>query len=507
MNPYQTEPSLLAIFLNSKQKELLIKKQVSFPMIQAFLRKKEKIFQDIPIYSNYKFTDNIKIYQIPEDSERNFLFELLNYLPNSISGDPDIDEVYFVYLEGIFPLLDETLTLALKERHKKYLSQYSYSENLPIGIVPYFVSREFVLSLPENLTQRVHEFFLKNINNYDTEIFYHPPDLRQFRLNFSLDSLRSIRFVQDVLSFNPNVSYTELLDFIKAHPSSFRAFPSYIELEIFKGCSYNCIFCPRTFADLSQDNQEMELISFERILEELERNFPSPFTLTFGGLGEPLLHSKFNAFLKTGLSSYLVEELIIETALYTSTKEFFQALRELGKELISKLTVIVNLPSVKGETYQALTKGNVGLEIILQNLNELKNILSKENLYIQILKIQEVELEIEEYFNYFEKEGYNVLLQKYNSYAGKMPERRVSDLTPIQREFCWHLARDLYIRFDGEVLLCKQLPEKSLGNIQKDDLSIIWDRGLEYFSYSLLNFHDKIPAPCQNCDEWYTFNA
>jgi radical SAM protein with 4Fe4S-binding SPASM domain len=83
----------------------------------------------------------------------------------------------------------------------------------------------------------------------------------------------------------------------------------------------------------------------------------------------------------------------------------------------------------------------------------------------------------------------------------------VSDLTPIQREFCWHLARDLYVQVNGDVLICKQLDGDPIGNILKDDLGSIWNKGLESFSLSLNGEHQKISAPCLSCDEWYTFNA
>ena len=62
------------------------------------------------------------------------------------------------------------LTRELESRHTRYLAQYSYSENLPKGIVPYFLSREFVNSIPDNVPTTAHDYLIKNLNNYDTEI-------------------------------------------------------------------------------------------------------------------------------------------------------------------------------------------------------------------------------------------------------------------------------------------------------------------------------------------------
>ncbi|MCX7999445.1 MAG: spiro-SPASM protein, partial [Leptospiraceae bacterium] len=433
---------------------------------------------------------------------------LIEYLPPSQSEDSDIDEVYFVYFEGICPIFDLQLTKELKERHRKYLSQYSYSENLPPGIVPYFISREFLQTLPRGWKTKPHDYLLKNINQYDTEIFFHPPDLRQLRLCFNLDSLYSLRLIQDIFSHNPAITYDEVWDFLKKHPSSFRPFPSYIELEIYRGCEYSCNFCPRTFVNLQNDFHEMKLITLERILKEIEISFGNEVTLCFGGLGEPLLHKEIFYFLNFALNQEIVHELILETALYKNANELEHFIKTLTEKQSKKLTLIVNLPSTNQITYSQMTgQEQISVNQILESIQRLKNILPKENLYVQILKIEELEDEMENYVSYFDKESISVIIQKYNSYAQKMKERRSADFTPIQREFCWHLFRDLYVSFDGTVELCKQLGGTTLGNILEQDLVNIWEKGLIFAQHSFNLEHEKIPAPCLKCDEWYTFNA
>ncbi|MCX7999562.1 MAG: spiro-SPASM protein, partial [Leptospiraceae bacterium] len=407
--------------------------------------------------TNLLFTKEHKLHLISTQNEVEFLLKILEYLPPSQSEDKDIDEVYFAYFEGICPIFDSELTLELKERHRKYLSQYSYSENLPIGTVPFFISREFLQTLPKDWKGKVHDYLLKNINQYDTEIFFYPPDLRQLRLSFNLDSLYSLRLIQDIFSYDPTIRYEQVLDFLKKHPSSFRPFPSYIEIEIYRGCEYSCNFCPRTFVNLQNDFHEMKLITLERLLEELEISFGNELTLCFGGLGEPLLHKEIFYLLNFALNKEIVRELILETALYKNINELENFIQGLHDEKRKKLTVIVNLPSIQEKTYLQITgQTQTTVNQILDNLQKLKNILPKENLHVQILKIEELEEELESYVNYFDKENISVIIQKYNSYAQQMKERRIADFTPIQREFCWHLFRDLYISFDGTVELCKQ---------------------------------------------------
>ena len=108
-----------------------------------------------------------------------------------------------------------------------------------------------------------------------------------------------------------------------------------------------------------------------------------------------------------------------------------------------------------------------------------------------------------------EELGASFLFQKYNRYAGLMPERRVSDMTPLERYACWHLRRDLFIRANGDVAYCKQTVDQSKnsarGNLAKDKLGDIWNAQRADF---VANFHEKYPShlPCATCDEYFTFN-
>src|SRR5690606_34457334 len=108
------------------------------------------------------------------------------------------------------------------------------------------------------------------------------------------------------------------------------------------------------------------------------------------------------------------------------------------------------------------------LETVLANIARFEEALRTEyaagraastfRLHVELLKITDVADEITAYFDRFEDSPVNVILQKFNSYAGRVPERRVSDLTPLHRDFCWHLARDVYLTADGRIPLCRQDP-------------------------------------------------
>ncbi|MBE7412580.1 MAG: spiro-SPASM protein [Leptospiraceae bacterium] len=507
MNLLEFHPSLVSIFLTQENVEQIenysnLVFKFSEKLKEVFPNLKIFVNQDIEILKKY-FLD---IQAIHSTDELDFLQKVTEKLPPSISGDSDIDEVFFVYIPGIFPLLDTNLTQELLSRHKKYLSQYSYSENLPAGIVPFFISREFVLSLPKKLETATHEYLLKNINNYDVEIFYSPPDLRQYRLNFSLKDSRSSVLVDSLLKENSKTTYKEILPLLMKFPKIFRSSPSYIEIELFRGCDLKCTFCPRQYISNDSDGQYLNTEFLQSLFKDMNEYFHSPFSVCFGGMGEPLLHPEFNDIVKAALFTDSLKELIVETSLSTDIDNLIQFIEGLSLGEKKKLTFIVNLSTLDEKQYHSIYGKNI-LPDLLKKINQLEKFLQKGNLHVQIIKMKEVENQIENYFNFFEEKQINVILQKYNRYAELMPEKRVSDLTPIKREFCWHLTRDMYICHDGSVAICRQDFQNSIGNLNTNSIIEIWNRGLDSFSNSLHGNHSLTKAPCLQCDEWYTFNA
>lgn len=512
MNPNFTfNTSLVAIYLNRYQIELIRKGTYPKNLLDAYFGKIRNIFGNLPIFINCHDPNFLSEYNFLQplgaQDETMFLNQIYERLPKSTLNDPDIDEVFFAYFQGIFPFLDTGLTNELLGRHTKYLSQYSYSENLPPGIVPTFVSREFLREVPPG-TPSIHDFLIKNINHYDTEIFYIAPDLRQLRLDFSLKDERSLLMSGKVFEANPSIQYSQMQKFFLENTDVFRLGPSYMEIEIINDCQNACIFCPRSNPDTKMPVTQLEGDFFRKLTLNLGKQFGMGVTFCLGGLGEPLLHTNLSSILSILLDFQYLQEIIIETSLYPDINNLLDFLKTINEAQKEKISFIINLTTLKAEKYKEIYKSESSLDTILEKVHLLKETHIKKNVHVQFLKIAEVEEELDEYFDFFEqKEGLNVILQKYNSYAKLLPERRTNDLTPIKREFCWHLARDVYINANGDVSVCKQAQKNVIGNLYNQDLHSIWNKGHTMFSYSMNGKHEKIDAPCLDCDEWYTFNA
>ncbi|MCZ8237703.1 MAG: spiro-SPASM protein [Leptospiraceae bacterium] len=503
-------PSYVCLYLN-KETDLFYRNNTFFLKyknlyIETFQSKLSKLFPKIEFISN---SNSLGFQEIQADSEVDFLFKIKEILPNSQSRNEDWDEVCILYFHGLAPLLDLDLTKKIWQRHTKFLSQYSYSENLPDGIIPRILTREFIETLPKSLSQTVHEFFLKNINNYDVEIFFEHPDLRQYRLKLTPNNARSHHLVKHILDKSPDFPYSNLINFIKENSNLYRSSPSWIELELIRGCELKCTFCPRQYSDNALDGSQFtinEVLDLKNKLSSLDSNY----TICIGGMGEPLLHTDFEQIVKEIVSLQNLSELIVETSLSLHWNRLSNCIKSLNELEKKKLTIIINLTTLKEERYKAIY-GQKLLKEVLTNVDSLTKILPIENVHVQILKILEVEDEVDSYFTFFEKKNINIIFQKYNSYAGSLEEKRVSDLTPLKREFCWHLARDLYIHANGDVAVCKQVVNdpkiRSLGNIKTQTFEDIWNKSQSIFQESILGNHHKTGLPCLQCDEWYTFNS
>lgn len=515
------KPALAVVYLD-KQSISFLGKHPDWKLFRIFVEKVHLVFPELKFAINAKEllnehlasigkSENFELFS-GELTEVQFLVEVGLRLPKSQFNDPDWDEVCFLYFSGISPLLDLKLMEQSFERHKRYFSQYSYSENLPEGLIPKVLTREFLSSLPDALNSDTHSFFLKNINQYDVDIFFVPPDLRQYRLDFRVSNFRNYSLILKILEYisaNESLSqieYDAILPLLEKNPAWYREFPSYIEWEIIQACELKCSFCPRQDMDLSKDGTLVSLEDASRFIANWSQEIRSDFTVALGGNGEPFLHPNWKEIIHLLLEIPQLKELIIETALYKDFDSLKNELSIMSEAKKSKLSFIINFSTLKSDRYTNLYGQGLHKEI-LERIKELKSILPSQSLNVQMIKMLDVKDEIEEYFNFFEKLGINVILQKYNSFAGKLKEKRVSDLTPIRREFCWHLNRDLYVNADGSVAICKQVQKLTIGNLKSETFSEIWKKGEVHFNNSFLGNHKEIPAPCLNCDEWYTFNA
>jgi len=418
-----------------------------------------------------------------------------------------------IYFSNIFLLFNLEISQKLLSIHKQFLADYSFGENIPAGLCPViFQSSIFDTALqsneeiPDELPMALSSYIEKNINKFHVEIHYEEPDLRMLRLDFSAKNLRSLSLIDKVVKESANSSLSNLSKLFKEKPQTLYHFPSYIEVELISECDLNCTFCPRQYIE-NQNNQLNEK-EIEKIITFCDQGLGDTH-IALGGMGEPLQHPHFEELAKKLINSNSTKSLIVETNGINLDKiiKLLEAIEQDEKE---KLKIILNLNSLKNYT---TIHGQDKLTLILECINKLVKFLDNNNLshlkksvYLQMLKIEENEDETDNLFALSDELGIGFILQKYNTY-NIMPQKRVSDMTPLERSSCWHLRRDMTIKANGDVSYCKQdVSNKNIrGNIKTKNLNKIWS---QQQSSWVKNYQQKLETNpnCQSCDEYFTFN-
>lgn len=213
--------------------------------------------------------------------------------------------------------------------------------------------------------------------------------------------------------------------------------------------------------------------------------------------------------------SYSGLSVFIESDGLLITEEFCEKLKKIVDEAPErsnnwqKVMIAISLDAFSVQTYCKLHEGcseqdfskAVNAVTLLQNA-------IPGMVYPQFVRMDDNESELEGFFRYWNEKTNpstgNFIIQKYDNFAGLLPERKPADLSPLERMPCWHLRRDLTILSNGDAQICRaHVLSGVIGNVFKDDLENIWHKT----DYLLKNHIEKnYKEKCERCDESYTFN-
>ncbi|UKI56774.1 MAG: SPASM domain-containing protein [Treponema succinifaciens] len=116
--------------------------------------------------------------------------------------------------------------------------------------------------------------------------------------------------------------------------------------------------------------------------------------------------------------------------------------------------------------------------------------------------MNENEGELEKFYRFWHSKDSpsvgKVIIQKYNDFCKLLPSRKPADLSPLERNVCWHLKRDMTILCTGDVPLCRQFLFSSIGNVFDEGVENIWKK---YFDEVKNQLEKKYGEKCKDCDE------
>lgn len=417
---------------------------------------------------------------------------------------PDVNSLF--YLFGDTPFIDPVLCERMWNNHRRYHADYTFADAYPVGISVEIIRASAVsalASLAEGATgpiQRdtVFEVLRKDINAFEIETEIPPLDLRMLRICLAAEGRSGFMLVKRLADAGVRGAEA-LLRYLDENQQILRTLPAYLSVQISAACPQACTYCPYpgTAGDVLNLSEYMSLDRFKELLKGYSE-FAGRGYVNLSPWGEPALHPQISAILDA-LLEYPDLTGVIETAGLGWNRE---TLARLAEKAAGHLVWIVSLDAHTEETYRKL-RGPGFKEAVATAKTLLE--LFPSTAYVQAVRMDINEEELEHFYRSWKEVTQNIIIQKYDCFSGRLPQRRVADISPLKRNPCWHLKRDLVVLVNGDVPLCREdLDLKSpLGNIFSDGFEAVWKAGEEYYNQHI---QKKYPPLCRECDEYYTYN-
>lgn len=416
------------------------------------------------------------------------------------------------FIAGDCPLLDPTLSTGMHEKHRKYFVQYTFADGYPYGLTPEIIKTEVLPALKilakdntDPLSRDVlFKVFQKDINSFDIETEISPKDLRYLRISLTRDTKLNSQQTDAIIEVGGRDAES-ILRLFPERQDLLRTLPAYYQFQLTGGCPQTCNYCPYPSfgGDILNRKDQMPSARVEEILKHIS-SFSKEAVIGFGLWGEPAYHGEINQLVDKVLINPDFS-LCIETSgvgWSPEKREGFKKTVDSKENWVDRLIIIISLDALEKGTYEKI-RGQ-GFEEAYDTAEYFLSHFPR-NTYVQTVRMRENEEEVEQFYKFWKGKTENVIVQKYDHFCTYLPQRKVTDLSPLKRYPCWHMKRDFCILLDGTVPLCREDLRQNyvLGNVFEEDIAKIWERGGEFY---LKHIEQSYPDLCDSCDEYYTYN-
>jgi len=445
-----------------------------------------------------------------------------------ISGlQTDFELIYFAFVDC--PFLDPVLAGKLAERHIRGAAEYSYADGFAYGLAPEILSPGTpgilakILGDDDGPVERdiLFSVIQKDINAFDIETEISSVDLRCHRINLCADTKRNLLLLKNFISASSGKipSAAEVESIVENQPKILRTLPAFYPIQVYGGCPQKCTICPYPmFTDAMGRKDFMDCEKFSSLLDKITA-FSGDAVIDLSLWGELSLHPEKMKLIEEALRRPELA-LIIETSGIGWKNEEIEKCAELcgglekgavvRKNALPPLSWIVSLDTSDPQRYADLRgAGFAEAETLVKKLFSL----FPNDSYVQAVRVKGAEDDIEKFYRYWKtaspKNEKNIIIQKYDDFCGQLEKKQASDISPVIRQPCWHIMRDMPVLIDGDVPLCREnlsvlKGEKDiLGNVFADSLEDIWKKVDNYYGEQCMKKYEGL---CAGCDEYYTYN-
>ena len=429
------------------------------------------------------------------------------------------EAVFLVW--GDLPFLDPALAARMLESYGRYRAEYGFADGYPVGLAAEILSPRILPNLrslaasiasgpgaASSAPERESLFAVvqKDINSFDIETEISPKDLRDLRLVLACDSRRDRLLVERLMEAGVR-DEASVLSIVPRRLDLLRTLPAFVQVQVSGGCPQACSLCPwpTVGGDILARRDYMAAGRFASLMDQVEA-LCGDAVVDISLWGEPALNPEIGDIVREVLGRPALS-LIVETSGLGWDRDVVEGLAALGS---TRLDWVVSLDAPEKALYERLR--GPGWEEA-QSFAARALALFPGRVHLQTLRVRENESSLESFWRGWKKQTDNVIVQKYSTFAGFLPERKVCDLSPLLRRPCWHLKRDLAVLLDGTVPLCRECArgEIVLGSaFGPGGLEAAWKAGdalhLDHVAAGR-GESSRYPEPCTGCDEYYTYNA
>ncbi len=442
------------------------------------------------------------------------------------------DADFCIYTYADLPFLNKELTEELITTHTEYSAEYTFADGYPYGFSPELLDKG-TLKIMETLCKDVQKedgekaierdsifsFIKKDINAYEIESVLADNDWRLFRYNFSCGTKEHFMACKALFEVaEEKDSVEDLSKKASENPKILKTIPAYYNIQISDSCSGKCSHCPYPKAyeekykiNPCETKKVMDFDKFSTILNAI-KDFSDKAVINLSAWGDPLRNPDLLIYVKAilqyeGLSVFIeTDGTLISETFCNELKTIVSGCKKRNNKY-APVMIAVSVDAFSDATYKVV-HGEEGSVKALAEKIKLLNAAVPCCVYPQFVRMNSNEDELESFYRYWNEKSNessgNLIIQKYNDFADLLPECKPADLSPLDRNVCWHLRRDMTILSNGDVPLCSQyVLDGIIGNAFNENLQDIWKK----YDEELMNhICGKYKGKCGNCDEFYTFN-
>ncbi len=460
------------------------------------------------------------------------LSELLTDM-KKLCEENQAETVLFSYND--LPYLNKELSQKILNSQIEYKSEYTFADGYPYGFAPEALNAGTIGILAElsKTTQKplgdspvsrdaIYNLIKTDINSFDVETIIAESDWRLLRLAFHCgkkDNFMQCKALFEEASGDANAlaDVEQLSELASKNLACLKTVPGFYNIQISDKVNFESIYLP----ELEYSKSTMPYEKCAELIEKIAA-FSEKAVISLSAFGEPLLNADFLKIVEKILS-YKGLSVFFETDGLMVTQDFAEKMAVLEKSASprtngwQKIMIAVILDAASEQTYQKIHKNSPSKAFqTAVNAAALLQTAIPGSVYPQFVRMNENESELEAFYRYWNEKsnpsGGNLIIQKYDDFAGLLPPCKPADLSPLERDPCWHLRRDMTILFNGDVPACHSCcKDHIMGNAFTQSLEEIWHKSdvlLENHINKNYCCNGKTVecANCEKCDEWYTFN-